>query len=41
MTILRAEFEAAMALTGCATLADINRDVLWPTAWRANSSEAG
>lgn len=30
LTILRAELEAAMALTGCATIADIDRDVLWP-----------
>jgi 4-hydroxymandelate oxidase len=30
LTILRAEFEAAMALNGCATLADITSDVLWP-----------
>lgn len=29
LNILRGEFEAAMALTGCATLADIDRDVLW------------
>jgi 4-hydroxymandelate oxidase len=29
LTILRAELEAAMALTGCASLAHINRDVLW------------
>lgn len=29
LTILRAELEAAMALTGCATIAAINRDVLW------------
>ena len=30
MTILRAELEVAMALTGCATPADIGRHVLWP-----------
>lgn len=30
LTILRAEFEAAMALNGCARLADITSDVLWP-----------
>lgn len=29
LNILRGEFEAAMALTGCATLADIDRGVLW------------
>lgn len=29
LTILRAELEAAMALTGCARLSDIGRDVLW------------
>jgi 4-hydroxymandelate oxidase len=29
LTILRAELEVAMALTGCATIADIGRGVLW------------
>jgi 4-hydroxymandelate oxidase len=29
ITLLRAEFEVAMALTGCATLADISPAVLW------------
>ncbi len=29
LTILRAEFEVAMALTGCAAISDINADVLW------------
>jgi 4-hydroxymandelate oxidase len=29
VTILRQEFEMAMALTGRATLADIDRSVLW------------
>jgi 4-hydroxymandelate oxidase len=29
LTILRAELEVAMALTGCATISDINRDVIW------------
>lgn len=29
LTILRAEFEAAMALTGCARISDIGRHVLW------------
>ncbi|AHB47805.1 2-hydroxy-acid oxidase [Hyphomicrobium nitrativorans NL23] len=29
LTILRAEFEAAMALTGCARVGDITRSVLW------------
>lgn len=29
LTILRAELEAAMALTGCARLSDIGRGVLW------------
>lgn len=29
LNILRAELEAAMVLTGCATLADINSSVLW------------
>lgn len=29
LSILRTELEMAMALTGCATLADINTDVLW------------
>lgn len=29
LNILRAELEAAMVLTGCHTLADINRSVLW------------
>lgn len=29
LTILRAEFEAAMALTGCARISDITRGVLW------------
>ncbi len=29
LTILRAEFEAAMALTGCARISDIGRGVLW------------
>jgi 4-hydroxymandelate oxidase len=32
LTILRAEFEVAMALSGCALLSDIDRGVLWPTA---------
>ena len=37
LTILRAEFEAAMALTGCASLVAIDRGVLWPvTAERGN-----
>lgn len=30
LTILRAEFEVAMALTGCASMAAIDRGVLWP-----------
>ncbi|MBP7564517.1 MAG: alpha-hydroxy-acid oxidizing protein [Burkholderiaceae bacterium] len=30
--LLRAELEMAMALSGCATLADITPDALWPTA---------
>lgn len=30
VTILRAELEVAMALTGCNSLAAISRDVLWP-----------
>lgn len=30
LTLLRAEFEVAMALTGCASLAAIDRGVLWP-----------
>ena len=30
--VLRGELEVAMALTGCQTLADVNTDVLWPTA---------
>jgi 4-hydroxymandelate oxidase len=34
LTILRSEFEVAMALTGCATLADISRDALWPAPIR-------
>jgi 4-hydroxymandelate oxidase len=29
LTILRAEFEVAMALTGCASVAQIDRNVLW------------
>ena len=29
LTILRAELEAAMALTGCAQIGDVSRDVLW------------
>lgn len=29
LTILRAEFEAAMALTGCARVSEITRSVLW------------
>ncbi|MCH7335968.1 alpha-hydroxy acid oxidase [Acinetobacter sp. NIPH 2699] len=29
MHILRAELEAAMVLTGCKTLADINQEILW------------
>lgn len=29
LTILRAEFEVAMALTGCARIGDITRSVLW------------
>ncbi len=29
LTILRAELEAAMALTGCATLAQVDRSVIW------------
>ncbi|MDO5640944.1 MAG: alpha-hydroxy acid oxidase, partial [Paracoccus sp. (in: a-proteobacteria)] len=29
LTILRAEFEVAMALTGCASVAAVDRDVLW------------
>lgn len=32
LTILRAELEAAMALTGCRTLADIDGSVLWDGA---------
>ncbi|HHY02167.1 MAG TPA: alpha-hydroxy-acid oxidizing protein, partial [Paracoccus sp.] len=28
-TILRAEFEVAMALTGCASLRDIDHGALW------------
>ena len=32
LTILRAEFEVAMALTGCASLGGIDRGVLWPPA---------
>lgn len=32
LTILRAELEVAMALTGCATLADVDESVLWPQA---------
>jgi 4-hydroxymandelate oxidase len=32
LTILRAELEAAMALTGCASLAQIDRSVLWSAA---------
>jgi 4-hydroxymandelate oxidase len=33
--ILRSEFEMAMALTGCARLSDINRDILSPRCVRA------
>ena len=29
LTILRAEFEIAMALTGCATLSEVDRTVIW------------
>ncbi len=29
LNILRAELEAAMALTGCATLAQVDRSVIW------------
>ncbi len=29
ITIVRAEFEAAMALTGCASLVEVDRSVLW------------
>ncbi|MCL4409195.1 MAG: alpha-hydroxy-acid oxidizing protein [Firmicutes bacterium] len=32
LTILRAEMDVAMALTGCRTLADINPDILVPTS---------
>lgn len=32
LTILRAEFEVAMALTGCASIAQIDRNVMWSTA---------
>ena len=31
LTILRTELEVAMALTGCASLEEIGRDVLWPS----------
>lgn len=31
ITILRAELEVAMTLTGCRTLPEITHDVLWPT----------
>jgi len=30
LNILRAEFEVAMGLTGCKTVADISRSVVWP-----------
>jgi 4-hydroxymandelate oxidase len=30
LSILRTEFEIAMALTGRATVAEIDRSVLWP-----------
>ncbi|MDX3904582.1 MAG: alpha-hydroxy acid oxidase [Pigmentiphaga sp.] len=33
--LLRTELEIAMALAGCATLADIGRQALWPQAWQA------
>jgi len=29
LTILRAELEIAMALTGCVTIGDIDRSVIW------------